>query len=180
MKLVKKIFISLVAIAFISTATISCKSSDKKSSTSDQTQEFANPPEGNPPEGTPPDRNFPGGTPPEKPNGIPPEKPNGAPPGGGPGGHGGGFGGGFGGQASADIDYSGAVEITSKKSEKNATYSTSTVDQSALLISTSDKVEIVNPTVSKTGDSNGGDSCNFYGLNAAVLVKDGSTTTITG
>ena len=164
MKLVKKIFISLVAIAFISTATISCKSSDKKSSTSDQTQEFANPPEGNPPEGTPPDRNFPGGT--------PPEKPNGAPPGGGPGGHGGGFGGGFGGgQASADIDYSGAVEITSKKSEKNATYSTSTVDQSALLISTSDKVEIVNPTVSKTGDSNGGDSCNFYGLNAAVLMN---------
>ena len=45
MKLVKKIFISLVAIAFISTATISCKSSDKNSSTSDQTQEFANPPE---------------------------------------------------------------------------------------------------------------------------------------
>ena len=181
MKLVKKIFISLVAIAFISTATISCKSSDKKSSTSDQTQEFANPPEGNPPEGTPPDRNFPGGTPPEKPNGIPPEKPNGAPPGGGPGGFGGGFGGGGpGGHASADIDYSGAVEITSKKSEKNVTYSTSTVDQSALLISTSDKVEIVNPTVSKTGDSNGGDSCNFYGLNAAVLVKDGSTTTITG
>ena len=173
MKLVKKIFISLVAIAFISTATISCKSSDKKSSTSDQTQEFANPPEGNPPEGTPPDGNFPGGTLPEKPNGAPPE--------GGPGGFGGGFGGGGpGGHASADIDYSGAVEITSKKSEKNVTYSTSTVDQSALLISTSDKVEIVNPTVSKTGDSNGGDSCNFYGLNAAVLVKDGSTTTITG
>ena len=177
MKLIKKVFISLVAIAFISTATISCKSSDKNSSTSDQTQEVANPPEGNPPEGTPPDGNFPGGTPPEKPNEAPPE--------GGPGGHGGGFGGGFGGggpggHASADIDYSGAVEITSKKSEKNVTYSTSTVDQSALLISTGDKVEIVNPTVSKTGDSNGGDSCNFYGLNAAVLVKDGSTTTITG
>jgi len=166
MKLVKKIFISLVAIAFISTATISCKSSDKNSTTSNQTQEFSNPPEGTPPEGTPPDGNFPGGTPPEKPNGAPP---------------GGGFGGGFGGgHASADIDYSGAVEISSKKSEKDATYSTSTVDQSALLISTNDKVEIVNPTVSKSGDSNGGDNCNFYGLNAAVLVKDGSTTTITG
>ena len=165
MKLVKKIFISLVAITFISTATISCKSSDKNSTTSNQTQEFSNPPEGTPPEGTPPDGNFPGGTPPEKPNGTPP---------------GGGFGGGFGGDhASADIDYSGAVEISSKKSEKDATYSTSTVDQSALLISTNDKVEIVNPTVSKSGDSNGGDNCNFYGLNAAVLVKDGSTTTIT-
>ncbi|MBP5306026.1 MAG: hypothetical protein J6Z02_09270 [Lachnospiraceae bacterium] len=35
-------------------------------------------------------------------------------------------------------------------------------------------------TVSKTGSSDGGDNCNFYGLNAAVLVKDGTTTTIEG
>lgn len=100
--------------------------------------------------------------------------PKGNPPGGGPGG---GFGGGH---SSANIDYSGSVEITSAAAETNKTYSTSTVDQSSLLISTSDNVTITNPTVSKTGDSNGGDSCNFYGLNAAVLVKDGSTTTITG
>ena len=100
--------------------------------------------------------------------------PKGNPPGGGPGG---GFGGGH---SSANIDYSGSVEITSAATETNKTYSTSTVDQSSLLISTSDNVTITNPTVSKTGDSNGGDSCNFYGLNAAVLVKDGSTTTITG
>ena len=100
--------------------------------------------------------------------------PKGNPPGGG---SGGGFGGGH---SSANIDYSGSVEITSAATESNKTYSTSTVDQSALLISTSDSVTITNPTVTKTGDSNGGDNCNFYGLNAAVLVKDGSTTTITG
>ena len=34
--------------------------------------------------------------------------------------------------------------------------------------------------MSKTGDSDGGDNCNFYGLNAAVLVKGGTTTTISG
>ncbi|MBR3554205.1 MAG: hypothetical protein IKN72_12585 [Clostridia bacterium] len=34
--------------------------------------------------------------------------------------------------------------------------------------------------MTKTGDSDGGDNCNFYGQNAAVLVKDGTTTTITG
>ena len=100
--------------------------------------------------------------------------PKGNPPEGGPGG---GFGGGH---SSANIDYSGSVEISSAATETNKTYSTSTVDQSSLLISTSDNVTITNPTVSKTGDSNGGDSCNFYGLNAAVLIKDGSTTTITG
>ena len=48
------------------------------------------------------------------------------------------------------------------------------------MISTLEEVTITDPEVTKTGDSDGGDSCNFYGLNAAVLVKDGSTTTITG
>ena len=105
----------------------------------------------------------------------PPSKPDGnggdgTPPGGG-------FGGGH---ASANIDYSGATEISSAQVSSDKIYSTDTVDQSALLVSTKDSVQITNATVTKTGDSDGGDSCNFYGLNAAVLVKDGSTTTITG
>lgn len=95
--------------------------------------------------------------------------PSGTPPGGGgPGG------------SSADIDYTGAVEIASADTQSGKNYDSSTADESALLISTSDDVTITNPTVNKTGDSDGGDNCNFYGLNAAVLVKDGSNTTITG
>ena len=35
-------------------------------------------------------------------------------------------------------------------------------------------------TVEKTGDSDGGDNCNFYGLNAALLAMGGGTVTITG
>ncbi len=85
-----------------------------------------------------------------------------------------------GGNSSSDIDYSGAVEITSADTQSNQTYTSTTSDESALLISTSDDVTITNPTVTKSGSSDGGDNCNFYGLNAAVLVKDGSTTTITG
>ena len=123
---------------------------------------------GEPPEGGP------GGTPPEGgPNGTPPDKPDGN---GGPGGAPGGAPGG----SSADIDYSGTIEITSADSQSGQTYSSTTADESALLISTSDEVTITNPTVTKTGDSDGGDNCNFYGLNAAVLVKDGSETSITG
>ena len=72
------------------------------------------------------------------------------------------------------------MEITSAESQDSRTYETSTVDQSALLISTAEDVSITNPTVVKSGSSEGGDSCNFYGLNAAVLVKDGSTASITG
>ena len=117
------------------------------------------PPEGSP-DGTPPE-GGPGGTPPDKPDG------NGGP-GGAPGG------------SSANINYSGAEEITAGDSQSGRTYASSTADESALLISTSEEVSITDPTVTKTGDSDGGDSCNFYGLNAAVLVKDGSTTTITG
>ena len=84
------------------------------------------------------------------------------------------------GSSSSSVKYSGAVEITSADSQSGQTYQSSTTDESALLISTSEAVTIENPTVTKSGSSNGGDSCNFYGLNAAVLVKGGSTTTITG
>ena len=116
---------------------------------------------------------FPGEPPEGDPGGTPPDKPDGN---GGPGGAPGGAPGG----SSADIDYTASVEITSGDSQSGQTYASTTADESALLISTSDEVTITNPTVTKTGDSDGGDNCNFYGLNAAVLVKDGSTTTITG
>ena len=127
---------------------------------------------GEAPEGEAPDGEKPDG---EKLDGEPPAKPDGEAPDGAPGG---GFGGG--GNSSADIDYSGATTITSSENQKDQTYESTTADESALLIETSEDVTITNPTVSKTGDSDGGDNCNFYGLNAAVLVKDGSTTTITG
>ena len=127
---------------------------------------------GDPPEGAPGEGM---GTPP----GNPPEG-NGGPGGTPPGGFGGGMPGGGPGESSADIDYSGAVEITSADSQSDQTYASTSSDESALLISTSDEVTITDPSVTKSGDSDGGDNCNFYGLNAAVLVKDGTTTTITG
>ena len=123
-----------------------------------------------------------GENPPDKPDGEqgenPPDKPDGEQgenppdmPGGGQGGPGGG---------SSEVVYGGSSEITSATTEKNKTYSSDTADESALLISTSDDVSISNFTLTKSGDSDGGDNCNFYGQNAALLVKDGSTTTITG
>ena len=97
-----------------------------------------------------------------------------------PGNMGGGPGGTPPGGSSENVIYDGDTEITSAVTQTGKTYSSSTADQSALLISTSDNVTISNATVTKSGDSNGGDNCNFYGQNAAVLVKDGTTTTITG
>ena len=93
---------------------------------------------------------------------------------GGPGGPGG-----TGGSAS-EVVYAGATEITAAATESDKTYTSSAADESALMISTSDAVTVSNFTLSKTGDSDGGDNCNFYGQNAALLVKGGTTTTITG
>ncbi len=117
----------------------------------------------------------PGGTPP----GDPPSGEMGTPPDGAPG-DGGGFGGGTPpGGSTSSFEYTAAVEITEAVEQADQTYASETVDESALIVNTTDAVTITNPTVTKTGDSNGGDNCNFYGLNAALLVMGGSTTTIT-
>ena len=101
------------------------------------------------------------------PGGTPPDMP-------------GGNGGGPGGSSSSDVTYAGATEITSATTEDGKTYASSTSDESALMINTSDAVTVSNFTLTKSGSSDGGDNCNFYGQNAALLVKGGSTTTITG
>ncbi len=128
--------------------------------------------------------NGPGGTPPgDPPSGEMGTHPDGAPGGTPPDGmHGnGGFGGGTppGGRTSS-FEYTAATEITEAAEMTDQTYVSETVDESALIVNTADAVTITNPTVTKTGSSDGGDNCNFYGLNAALLVMGGSTTTITG
>ena len=90
--------------------------------------------------------------------------------------------GGMGGPGSRNqnITYSGATELKAQTTENGKTYQSNKTDESALMISTKDVVTINQPTISKTGSSDGGDNCSFYGVNAALLVKGGSTTTIKG
>lgn len=104
----------------------------------------------------------PGGTPP---SGSPP---SGSAPGGAPGG------------TSSSVSYSGATSISSADTQTGVTYTSENADENALLIDTADEVTITNPTVTKTGDSDGGDNCNFYGINSGIMVMGGGTTTITG
>ena len=84
------------------------------------------------------------------------------------------------GHRNQNITYSGATELTAAVTETNKTYQSSKTDENALLISTREAVTIAQPTISKTGSSDGGDNCSFFGANAALLVKGGSTTTIKG
>ena len=84
------------------------------------------------------------------------------------------------GSRSTDIKYAGETELTAAATETAKTYQSEKADESALLISTKEAVTINQPTINKTGSSDGGDNCSFYGVNAALLVKGGSTTTIKG
>ena len=84
------------------------------------------------------------------------------------------------GSRQADIKYSGATELTVAATERGKTYKSEKADESALLISTKEAVTISQPAINKTGSSDGGDNCSFYGVNAALLVKGGSSTTIKG
>ena len=108
-----------------------------------------------------------------------PDKPDGSRPDAPPDGEGGGPGGGPGG-SSSEVVYAASTEITKSQRDDNKTYESTEADKSALMIDTSDEVTITDPTLTKSGDSDGGDNCNFYGQNAALLVKGGSTTTISG
>ena len=90
--------------------------------------------------------------------------------------------GGIGGPGSrhTNITYAGATELTANATETGTTYKSEKSDENALLVSTKEAVTISQPIVNKSGSSNGGDNCSFYGVNAALLVKGGGTTTIKG
>ena len=84
------------------------------------------------------------------------------------------------GSRNTKITYAGATELTANATETGKTYQSENTDENALLVSTKEAVTISQPIINKTGNSNGGDNCSFYGMNAALLVKGGSTTTIKG
>lgn len=90
----------------------------------------------------------------------PPDKPNEN--GGGPGGNSG----------SSNVSHTGATEISSDIVNNGESYSSTTGSQNALLV-TGGTSTLTNPTITKTGGSDG-DNSDFYGTNAAVLVKEGT------
>ena len=138
-------------------------------------------PPGEPPEG------FSGGNPPgEPPEGFDGSMPPGEPPegfgeGSRPGTPPNGFGGGTPpGGSSFNFEYTAAAEISSAAETTGESYVSNASDENALLIRTGDTVSVIDASVTKTGDSDGGDSCSVYGLNAAVLVMGGADALISG
>lgn len=109
------------------------------------------------------------GEPPAKPegeNGEPPAKPegeNGEPPMD---------------NQNSNITYSSQTELSKDDEMSDQSYSSSKADENAVLVSNNAVVDMNNVTITKTGDSDGGDNTSFYGMNSAILAKDGATLTI--
>ena len=120
-----------------------------------------------------------GTTPPEKPAGesgatdgsTPPEKPageSGAPDGGNMPGQSG----------STSVSYSAVKKISTNKTLKKGTYTSTTADQNAIWATGDITAKLSNITVKKTGDSDGGDSTSFYGTNSGILASGGAKLTL--
>lgn len=78
----------------------------------------------------------------------------------------------------SNVVYSGKEEITSSKDIDNKEYTSSAIDENAILISGEVDVNISNSTITKTGDSSEGDNTSFYGINSALIAKDKANVTI--
>lgn len=78
----------------------------------------------------------------------------------------------------SNITYSSNNEITENKNFASETFTSSQSDENAMLISGDVSVSAESITVTKTGDSDGGDNTSFYGNNSAVLAKDGANVLI--
>lgn len=87
---------------------------------------------------------------------------------------------GGGSSSSSSITWSGATEITSATETTDQTYTSTSADQNAVLINTTDTVTLNNPTVTKSGGDSAGDNYSFYGINSGIMAKGGGTTNIVG
>lgn len=74
--------------------------------------------------------------------------------------------------------YSSVKKITSNENINSGNYTSKTKDENAILVSGNIKSTLSNITVTKTGDSDGGDNTSFYGTNSAIIAKDKATLNI--
>jgi len=86
--------------------------------------------------------------------------------------------GGGGSSSNTSVSWSGNTKITTSGNITDKTYSSTTANENALLLTGDITVTFSKITVNKTGDSDGGDSTSFYGMNSGILAKDGANVTI--
>ncbi len=79
---------------------------------------------------------------------------------------------------SSSTSYTAVKEITSDEEVTNGEFSSTNADENVILVTGSIKATLSNITITKTGDSDGGDHTSFYGTNSAIIAKGGANLTI--
>lgn len=83
------------------------------------------------------------------------------------------------GQFSAQTaSYTAVKELTEDTTLKSGSYSSKSADENVVLATGDIKASLSGLTITKTGDSDGGDNSNFYGTNSGIIAKDGASLTL--
>lgn len=83
------------------------------------------------------------------------------------------------GQSSAQTaSYTAVKELTEDTTLKSGSYSSKSADGNVVLATGDIKAALSGLTITKTGDSDGGDNSNFYGTNSGIIAKDGASLTL--
>lgn len=78
----------------------------------------------------------------------------------------------------SQITTEGVVDVSDSQELSNKTLSSTSSDESAIVVNNGGSLNAKGLTISKSGDSSNTENSEFYGLNAAVLVQKGSEATI--
>ena len=83
-----------------------------------------------------------------------------------------------GGGGNSSVSYSAVKEITTDENIEGGEFVSTNADENVILASGNITASLSGITVTKTGDSDGGDNTSFYGTNSAIIAKDGANLTI--
>ena len=78
----------------------------------------------------------------------------------------------------SSASYSAIKKITSDENIASGEFSSTNADENAISVSGDITATLSGITVTKTGDSDGGDNTSFYGTNSAIIAKGGANLTI--
>ena len=90
------------------------------------------------------------------------------------------MGGAPGGDSSQSVDASGATTVDGDEQTLDATYTSTESDESAILVTNGGNATITGEVNKESGDSSNTENSECYGVNAGILVQEGSTATIDG
>ena len=82
------------------------------------------------------------------------------------------------GENGASVEASGATTVDGKEQTLSDSYSSTTSDESAILVTNGGNATVDGATITKSGDTSSTESSEFNGVNAGILVQESSTATI--